>query len=132
MSKDSNISIEDLIETAGLYLEEDALDFIFRAYEFAENAHKDQFRKSGEAYIVHPIQVAGILTNFRMDHETIAGGLLHDVVEDTDISLEEIEEEFNAEVAMLVDGVTKLGDRKSTRLNSSHVAISYAVFCLKK
>src|SRR5690625_5403946 len=79
MSKDSNISIEDLIETAGLYLEEDALDFIFRAYEFAENAHKDQFRKSGEAYIVHPIQVAGILTNFRMDHETIAGGLLHDV-----------------------------------------------------
>src|SRR5690625_6687665 len=69
MSKDTNISIEDLIETAGLYLEEDALDFIFRAYEFAENAHKDQFRKSGEAYIVHPIQVAGILTNFRMDHE---------------------------------------------------------------
>src|SRR5690625_4908500 len=109
MSKDSNISIEDLIETAGLYLEEDALDFIFRAYEFAENAHKDQFRKSGEAYIVHPIQVAGILTNFRMDHETIAGGLLHDVVEDTEISLEKIEEEFNAEVAMLVDGVTKLG-----------------------
>ncbi|HLQ84482.1 MAG TPA: bifunctional (p)ppGpp synthetase/guanosine-3',5'-bis(diphosphate) 3'-pyrophosphohydrolase [Bacillota bacterium] len=109
MSKDTNISIEDLIETAGLYLEEDALDFIFRAYEFAENAHKDQFRKSGEAYIVHPIQVAGILTNFRMDHETIAGGLLHDVVEDTEISLEKIEEEFNAEVAMLVDGVTKLG-----------------------
>src|SRR5690625_2538136 len=109
MSKDTNISIEDLIETAGLYLEEDALDFIFRAYEFAENAHKDQFRKSGEAYIVHPIQVAGIMTNFRMDHETIACGLLHDVVEDTEISLEKIEEEFNAEVAMLVDGVTKLG-----------------------
>src|SRR5699024_4919582 len=112
MSKDSNISIEDLIETAGRYLEEDALDIIFRAYEIAENAHKDQFRKSGEAYIVHPIQVSGILTNFRMDHETIAGELLHDVVEDTDISLEEIEEEFNAEVAMLVDGVTKLGKFK--------------------
>src|SRR5690625_3862370 len=112
MSKDSNISIEDLIETAGLYLEEDALDFIFRAYEFAENAHKDQFRKSGEAYIVHPIQVAGILTNFRMDHETIAGGLLHDVVEDTDISLEEIEEEFNAEVAMLVRSEERRVEKK--------------------
>src|SRR5699024_1084029 len=84
----------------------------FRAYEFAENAQKEQFRKSGEASIVHPIQVAGIWTNFRMGHGTIAGGLLHDVVDDPDIRLGEVEEEFNAEVVMLVDGVTKLGKVK--------------------
>ncbi len=112
MSKDKNISIEEVIEKASLYLDENELDFILRAYEFAEDAHKDQFRKSGEPYIVHPIQVAGILTDFKMDNETIAGGFLHDVVEDTDVTLEDIEEEFNAEVAMLVDGVTKLGKFK--------------------
>jgi len=109
MSKDKNLTINDVINKASTYLSDDKLEFIMHAYEFAENAHKDQFRKSGEPYIIHPIQVAGILTDFKMDHETIAGGFLHDVVEDTDVTLEDLEEEFNAEVAMLVDGVTKLG-----------------------
>ena len=112
MSKDKNISIEDVIEKAGTYLIDEKLDFILRAYEFAKNAHEGQFRKSGEPYIVHPVQVAGILADFKMDHETIAGGFLHDVVEDTDVTLEDLEEAFNTEVAMLVDGVTKLGKFK--------------------
>src|SRR5690625_4178740 len=82
--------------------------FIRQAYDFAESAHANQFRKSGEPYIIHPIQVASILVDLEMDPETIAGGFLHDVVEDTDKTIEEIEAQFNAEVAMLVDGVTKL------------------------
>ncbi|MFD1018871.1 RelA/SpoT family protein [Thalassobacillus hwangdonensis] len=112
MSKDNILTAEEVIEQAGRYLPEEGTDFIRRAYEFAEEAHKEQFRKSGEPYIIHPIQVAGILVNLEMDPETIASGFLHDVVEDTEISLERIEEEFNKEVAMLVDGVTKLGKIK--------------------
>lgn len=112
MSKDKNIPIEDVIENASTYLDSEELEFVVRAYEFANEAHEGQIRKSGEPYIIHPVQVAGILVDFKMDHETIAGGFLHDVVEDTDVSLEDIEENFNAEVAMLVDGVTKLGKFK--------------------
>ncbi|SEA94943.1 GTP pyrophosphokinase [Thalassobacillus cyri] len=112
MSKDKILSAEEVIEEASRYLTKEDAGFIRRAYEFAEQAHKDQFRKSGEPYIIHPIQVAGILVNLEMDPETIAGGFLHDVVEDTDVSIEEIEETFNREVAMLVDGVTKLGKIK--------------------
>lgn len=112
MAKNDNITIDNLIEKARGYLSDDDISFIIRAYQYAEKAHENQFRKSGEAYIIHPIQVAGILVDLKMDPETIAGGFLHDVVEDTDITLEMIEEEFNKEVAMLVDGVTKLGKIK--------------------
>lgn len=112
MPKDKNKTIEQIVEEARSYLGEDEIAFIYRAYEFAKEAHKDQYRKSGEAYIIHPVQVAGILVELEMDHETVAGGFLHDVVEDTEISLKTIEEEFNEEVALLVDGVTKLGKIK--------------------
>ena len=112
MSKDKNITIDDVMEKAKTYLPQEAVDFVYRAYEFAKLSHIDQYRKSGEPYIIHPIQVAGILVDLEMDHETIAGGFLHDVVEDTDTTLEEIETAFNSEVAMLVDGVTKLGKIK--------------------
>src|SRR5690606_20664588 len=81
-------------------------------YEFAAYAHKDQYRKSGEPYIIHPIQVAGILADLEMDPATIAAGFLHDVVEDTEVSLADISNDFSSEVAMLVDGVTKLGKIK--------------------
>ena len=112
MAKDDIITIENIIEKTREYLPEEDIAFIRRAYGFAEKAHAEQFRKSGEPYIIHPVQVAGILVDLQMDPETIAGGFLHDVVEDTDINLEDIEEAFNHEVAMLVDGVTKLGKIK--------------------
>ncbi|MDD4767459.1 MAG: bifunctional (p)ppGpp synthetase/guanosine-3',5'-bis(diphosphate) 3'-pyrophosphohydrolase [Desulfotomaculaceae bacterium] len=78
------------------------------AYDFAEKAHRGQKRFSGESYIVHPLEVAKILASLQLDQETIVAGLLHDVVEDTGISLEDITERFSGEVALLVDGVTKL------------------------
>jgi len=89
-------------------------DFITRAYELAKEAHKDQKRKSGEPYLIHPVCVAIILAQIDMDKETIVGGLLHDVVEDTKYTVEEIAQIFGEEIARLVDGVTKL-----TQLNYS-------------
>src|SRR5699024_12196494 len=91
------------------YMPENDVAFVQNAYDYAEKAHRGQTRKSGEVYIIHPVPVAGILADLEMDHETVAGGFLHDVVEDTDVTLEDMRETFNAEVAMLVDGVTILG-----------------------
>ena len=85
------------------------VSMIEKAYRLASKAHGSQRRKSGEPYIVHPLWVAIILADLEMDKETIASGMLHDVVEDTDVSEEDIRREFGDEVALLVDGVTKLG-----------------------
>ncbi|KSU63826.1 (p)ppGpp synthetase [[Bacillus] enclensis] len=112
MSKDQVLTPEQVIDRTKEYLNDEHVLMVQKAYEFAKEAHKEQYRKSGEPYIIHPIQVAGILADLEMDPSTVAAGFLHDVVEDTDISLEEIEEAFNGEVAMLVDGVTKLGKIK--------------------
>ncbi|MGX2960694.1 RelA/SpoT family protein [Peribacillus sp. JNUCC 23] len=112
MANDQILTAEQVVERTKNYLQQDETDFIYRAYKFAEHAHREQFRKSGEPYIIHPIQVAGILTDLEMDPSTIAGGFLHDVVEDTEVTLQDIEQQFGEEVAMLVDGVTKLGKIK--------------------
>ena len=85
------------------------VSMIEKAYRLASKAHGSQRRKSGEPYIVHPLWVAIILADLEMDKETIVSGMLHDVVEDTDVSEEDIRREFGDEVALLVDGVTKLG-----------------------
>lgn len=83
-------------------------ELIFSAYEFARESHVGQYRKSGEEYIVHPVEVSKILINMKMDTETITAGFLHDIVEDTMITIQDIEYNFGSEVARLVDGVTKL------------------------
>ena len=85
------------------------LSKIISSYEFAAKAHANQVRSSGEPYITHPLAVAYILLEFGMDTDTVCAALLHDVVEDTDVTLDEIKKLFGQDVAMLVDGVTKLG-----------------------
>ena len=98
----------DLLSRVRRYHPSEDLSLIERAYQVAYRAHLDQKRKSGEPYIIHPLCVAIILADLEMDQETIAAGLLHDVVEDTIYTAEEIKEQFGDDVALLVDGVTKL------------------------
>ncbi|MDY7221766.1 bifunctional (p)ppGpp synthetase/guanosine-3',5'-bis(diphosphate) 3'-pyrophosphohydrolase [Halalkalibacterium halodurans] len=102
------MTIDQVLEKASRYLDEHHIEFLQRAYEFAEKAHAGQYRKSGEPYILHPVQVAGIIVDLELDPNTVAAAFLHDVVEDTDVTVEALEKEFNEQVAMLVDGVTKL------------------------
>src|SRR3990170_2824131 len=83
-------------------------DLVLRAYRVAEEAHKDQKRASGEPYVSHSLAVAAILAELRVPPAVVAAGLLHDVVEDTDTTLEDLRQEFGEEIARLVDGVTKL------------------------
>jgi len=99
---------EKLIENIKKYRPSTDLTLIEKAYSIAYEAHKDQYRKSGEPYIIHPICVAIILAELELDKETIVAGILHDVVEDTVMTYEDIEREFSSEIALLVDGVTKL------------------------
>ncbi|MCR5508052.1 MAG: bifunctional (p)ppGpp synthetase/guanosine-3',5'-bis(diphosphate) 3'-pyrophosphohydrolase [Lachnospiraceae bacterium] len=98
----------DLIECVKKYHPSDDISLIEKAYGVANDAHKDQIRKSGEPYIIHPLCVAVILAELQLDKESIAAGLLHDVVEDTEHTIEDLEKEFGADVALIVDGVTKL------------------------
>ncbi len=90
------------------YLPRDQLDKIIEAHDFSAAAHEGQKRQSGEAYITHPVAVASILAQLNLDYQTIAAALLHDVIEDTPTAKAEIQEKFGAEVAKLVDGVSKL------------------------
>ncbi len=99
---------EELIKRVMRYHPSDDISLIEKAYDTARQFHKDQLRKSGEPYIIHPLCVAIILADMEMDKETIAAGLLHDVVEDTIMTIEELKAEFGEDVALLVDGVTKL------------------------
>ncbi|MCR5419137.1 MAG: bifunctional (p)ppGpp synthetase/guanosine-3',5'-bis(diphosphate) 3'-pyrophosphohydrolase [Lachnospiraceae bacterium] len=100
---------QELLERIRKYHPSDDISLIEKAYQVAFDAHEGQVRKSGEPYIIHPLCVAIILAELEMDQETIAAGLLHDVVEDTIFTVEELREQFGDDVALLVDGVTKLG-----------------------
>ena len=110
MSKKEQYTIEDLIKKASVYIqEEENLEKIRKAYVFAEASHRGQFRKSGEPYIIHPLNTAIILTTVYADTDTLIAGLLHDTIEDCDVDKDELEEMFGKTVANLVNGVSKLG-----------------------
>tara|TARA_B100000902_G_scaffold397873_1_gene462912 strand:+ start:1158 stop:3077 length:1920 start_codon:yes stop_codon:yes gene_type:complete len=118
-----------LISKVNEYLSKTDVENINKAFEFADKCHKGQLRKTGEPYIIHPINTAIYLANMNMDWQTISAALLHDVIEDCDVSFEEISKLFGKEVAGLVDGVTKLPTFKITQKNtdlSSHNEITRA------
>ena len=98
---------DDLISRVKKY-NPDGVPLITKAFEMADNAHKNQLRKSGEPYIIHPLYVGIILADLEMDTNTIIAGILHDIIEDTDITYDELKKEFNSDIADIVDGVTKL------------------------
>lgn len=106
--KDKDVEFKHLIDTIHSYLPKAKCDDVTKAYQLAEEAHKDQRRVSGETYILHPLAVAQILADMKIDTTTITASLLHDVVEDTSYTLDDLKKMFGKEVAFLVDGVTKL------------------------
>ena len=122
----------ELQKRASAYLSDDAMELLEKAYHFADKAHAGQRRKSGEPFIAHPIEVALILADLRMDVDTLCAALLHDTVEDTDVTADLVSEEFNPEIAQLVQGVTKitriavesLTDEQAATIRKMFVAMS--------
>lgn len=112
MPKEVNLTGDQVVALTRKYLAAEDVAFVQKALVYAVDCHSGQFRKSGEPYIVHPIQVAGILAKLKLDAVTVACGFLHDVVEDTDAGLDDLEREFGPDVRTIVDGVTKLGKVK--------------------
>jgi len=109
MSKVQDVTIEDILQKMKLNNKKANLKLIQKAYAIAKEKHGDQLRKSGEPYIIHPLQVAYTLACIELDEDTICAALLHDVVEDTETTNQYIENEFNKSIAEMVAGVTKLG-----------------------
>ncbi|MBP2623559.1 RelA/SpoT family protein [Streptococcus oricebi] len=112
MPKEVNLTGDQVVALTRKYLAAEDVAFVQKALVYAVDCHSGQFRKSGEPYIVHPIQVAGILAQLKLDAVTVACGFLHDVVEDTKANLDDLEREFGHDVRAIVDGVTKLGKVK--------------------
>lgn len=108
MSKYIEMTHEQVIDAVKKYMTPEQVDFVEHAYEFANKAHEGQKRASGQPYIIHPTQVAGTLANLGLDADTVAAGFLHDTVEDTDVTNDDIKRIFGEDVAFIVDGVTKL------------------------
>jgi len=108
------IRLEEILDRVGKHHPNDNLELVRRAYIFSAKEHKGQLRASGEPYLTHPLEVANLLAEMKMDAVTVSVGLLHDVVEDTLVSLEKIEELFGSEVAHIVDGVTKISQIQFT------------------
>jgi GTP pyrophosphokinase len=108
--REASPTLDLLIEEVGRYLPPQAVDSVRRAYEFAAKAHEGQYRKSGEPYVVHLIATAYYLAQLRLDVTSIAAGLLHDTIEDTDVTFEDLEKEFGHAIARIVEGVSKFGE----------------------
>lgn len=107
-STDIHASLHRIVAQLIQYRPQADTDLVTRAFEYAKERHKDQKRRSGEPYIIHPVAVTEVLADLELDEQTLAAGLLHDVIEDCDVTPEELAKEFGDEVALLVDGVTKL------------------------
>ena len=119
--KDPAIIFEDLVnKVSAIYPPED-VELVKKAYEYAEKAHADQKRLSGEPYICHPLEVACIIADLALDKDTVIAGLLHDVIEDTECSHDEVARLFSPEIAEMVEGVTKLGKIKFTTQEEEQV-----------
>lgn len=115
-------TLDDLLKLTDEYIhKEESIELITKAFNRANSLHEGQFRKSGEPYIIHPLNVACILANLHAGPQTICAGLLHDVVEDTPITKEELAKEFGNEIAEIVDGVTKVGQLKFASLEQKQV-----------
>ncbi len=112
MATNPNLSGPEVIELVKGYMTDDDVALVQKALDYATEAHKEQKRQSGEPYIIHPIQVAGILAGLQLDATSVACGFLHDVVEDTEATLEDLERDFGLKISRIVDGVTKLGKVK--------------------
>ena len=110
---------EDLIKKVKVYNRFLNPDTLSRAYEFALKAHKNQLRDSGDSYLSHPVEVANILTELKLDSATIATGLLHDTIEDTKVTYANVKKEFGKEVADLVEGVTKISELEGKIIENS-------------
>ena len=121
MSEYKKVEIEDVISTVKKQKGRRDTRIIQKAYEYAKSKHGEQLRKSGEPYIIHPIQVAYTLATLGMDDNTICAALLHDVLEDTDTTYADLEKEFNPEVAYMVDGVTKLSKLQYASIEEQQV-----------
>ena len=126
-TKHDKITFNDVLESINTYIEdEEQISIIKKAYNFANKKHSGQLRKSGEPYIIHPLNVALILSGISADYETISAALLHDVLEDCDCSVEEMEDEFGVNITRLVTGVTRL-----SRINFS-TENEYLIYYYKK
>lgn len=121
MSEIKDATIDDVLDKMKKNNKKSDLKLIKRAYDFAKEKHGDQLRKSGEPYIIHPVQVAYILAGLELDDATICAALLHDVAEDTEVTIKDIAREFSTEIAEMVDGVTKLGNLKYTSAEEQQV-----------
>ena len=121
MSEIKDATIDDVLDKMKKNNRKSDLKLIKRAYDFAKEKHGDQLRKSGEPYIIHPVQVAYILAGLELDDATICAALLHDVAEDTEVTIQDLAREFSTEIAEMVDGVTKLGNLKYTSAEEQQV-----------
>ena len=121
MPEEKEIKINDIINSLKKNRRRVNTKLILKAYNYAKQHHEGQKRLSGEDYIIHPLNVANILCQIELDDETICAALLHDIVEDTDITLEDIKKEFGEEIALIVDGVTKLGKLQYTTREEQQV-----------
>ena len=119
-----SVIVDELIQKARIYQKQQDIEKILKAVDFSKNAHAKQYRKSGEPFFTHPIEVAKLLTDIKLDSSSIACGLLHDTVEDTSITINDIKSNFGEEISILVDGLTKI-NKLSLKQNNLKLGENY-------